>query len=50
MAKVVKSDFRHIMLLQNSGNMCRKIPRFDQFSDFVHIDVVQILLTVAATA
>ena len=49
MTKIVKSELRHIMLPQNSWNMGRKITWFDQFSNFVHIDIVQILLTVAAT-
>ena len=50
MAKIVKSEFWHIMLFQNSRNMRCKITRLDKLSNFVYIDVVQIFFTVAASA
>ena len=50
MTKIMKSELRHIVLFQNSGDMGGKITGFDQLTDFVHIDIVQIFLTVAATA
>ena len=50
MAKIVKSELRHIVLLQNSRNMICKIAGSYQFPNFVHIDIVQILSAIAVTA
>ena len=49
MAKIVESEFRHIVLFQNGRHMSRKITGLNQLSHFVHIDVPLILLAVATT-
>ena len=50
MPEVVKPNAAHIMLLQKLGQLLGQIVRPHQFSQFVDIDVVQVIVAVTVAA
>ncbi len=48
--QVMEADWAHPMIFQKGRKCLREIVRLDQFSHFIDIDVVEIILTVAVSA
>jgi hypothetical protein len=46
----MEADWAHPMIFQKGRKCLREIVRLDQFSHFIDIDVVEIILTVAVSA
>ena len=49
-AKIVEANMWHIVFFQKSFEMRCKVIRFNDFSNFIHIDIVEIVCTITGTA
>ena len=50
MAKIVEANMWHIVFFQKSFEMRCEVIRFNDFSNFIYIDIVEIVCTITGTA
>ena len=50
MAKIVEANMWHIVFFQKSFEMRCEVIRFNDFSNFIYVDIVEIVCTITGTA